>query len=255
MPSKTTQKRGISSPTTDEKRFIRFYVKEGAVEEKIAYAERRAKLKVGTAKRFLAKKRVQSEIKRQMQPVWDEQRRQELVGDAVLQVTAKIEQDARKAEEEKKAAQNELAAVVSAPLQRIDETVLEDQLMRMAVGLDQNIHPQQKLAAIQAAFVIKGILEQGNTRRVAPGDNENTTSRNPGIYTAVFARLRAEKPADEPIERPADNNQVFDLVPEKNPDASKSVVLSAIGESIDTPISASLVKRTPQSKVITVDLG
>ena len=252
MPSKITQKRRTSSLTTDEKRFIRFYVKEGAVDEKLAYAERRAKLKVGTAKRFLAKKRVQDEIKRQMQPVWDEQRRQELVGDAVLQVTAKLEQEARKAEEEKTAAQKELTAVVSAPLQRIDETVLEDQLMRMAVGLDQNIHPQQKLAAIQAAFVVKGILEQGNTRRVAPGDDNNTASRNPGIYTAVFARLRAEKPADEPVERPADNNQVFDLVPDKNHDASKAVVLPAIGESLEalaSPVPSS------RNKVITVDLG
>jgi hypothetical protein len=252
MPSKTTQKRGISILTTDEKRFIRFYVKEGAVEEKIAYAERRAKLKVGTAKLFLAKKRVQNEIKRQMQPVWDEQRRQELVGDAVLQVTTKLEQDARKAEEEKKSAQNELAAVVSAPLQRIDETVLEDQLMRMAVGLDQNIHPQQKLAAIQAAFVVKGILEQGKTRRVAPGEDDGVINKGPGIYTAVFARLRAEKPVDEPIERPADNNQVFDLVPEKNHDTSKAVVLPAIGEPLE---SLAAPVQTSRNKVITVDLG
>jgi hypothetical protein len=252
MPSKTTQKRKTSSLTTDEKRFIRFYAKEGAVDEKLAYAARRAKLKVGMAKLFLAKKRVQDEIKRQMQPVWDEQRRQELVGDAVFQVTAKLEQDARKAEEEKNAAQKELTAVVSAPLQRIDETVLEDQLMRMAVGLDQNIHPQQKLAAIQAAFVVKGILEQGNTRRVVPGDNENTTSSNPGIYTAVFARLRAEKPTEEPIERPADNNQVFDLVPEKTSDASRAVVLPAIGESLEAHAAP---VQTSRNKVITVDLG
>ena len=49
-----------------EKYFISLYVKEGAVEEKIPYAERRASLKPGSGNRILQRKRVQEEIQARM---------------------------------------------------------------------------------------------------------------------------------------------------------------------------------------------
>jgi hypothetical protein len=51
-----------------EKYFISLYVKEGAVEEKITYAERRASLKPAGHK-ILRHKKVQEEIKARMEPV------------------------------------------------------------------------------------------------------------------------------------------------------------------------------------------
>ena len=66
-----------------EEYFISLYVKEGAVEEKIAYAERRASLEPGTGHRILQRKRVQEEIKARMEPVRLEQMRQQQLGDAV----------------------------------------------------------------------------------------------------------------------------------------------------------------------------
>jgi hypothetical protein len=47
-----------------ERYFIGLYVKWGALDEKIPYAERRASLEPGAGHRILRRKRVQEEIKR-----------------------------------------------------------------------------------------------------------------------------------------------------------------------------------------------
>jgi hypothetical protein len=57
-----------------EKYFIGLYVKEGAIDEKIPYAEQRASLEPGAGHRILRRKRVQEEIKARTEPVRFEQR-------------------------------------------------------------------------------------------------------------------------------------------------------------------------------------
>lgn len=143
-----------------EKYFIGLYVKEGAVEEKMRYAERRASLKPGTGHRILQRKKVQEEIKARMEPVRLEQMRQQLLGDAAAVANEALQNDLAK----------EVAGICQ---QRVGVEVLDHELMRMVVGLDQNKHPKAKLEAIIAAYVVNGTLESGKTRRLRSPAREN----------------------------------------------------------------------------------
>jgi hypothetical protein len=139
-----------------EKYFIGLYVKWGAIEEKIPYAERRACLKPGTGHRILKRRKVQEEIKVRMEPVRLEQMRQQLVGDAVAQVTAKLQADKDRIE-------RELDMLMAVPNMKAEGELLEGALMRLVVGLDWEKHPKVKLEAIKAAFVVNGTLEIKST--------------------------------------------------------------------------------------------
>jgi len=157
-----------------EKYFISLYVKEGAVEEKIPYAERRASLKPGTGHSILQRRKVQEEIKARMEPVRLEQIRQQLLGDAVAVAH--------------EALQNALTKKVAGICQhKIDVEVLEHELMLGVVGLDWNKHPKAKLEAIIAGYVVNGTLESNATRRVIPPNNANSHA-SPGIYESLFTR-------------------------------------------------------------------
>jgi hypothetical protein len=130
-----------------EKYFISLYVKEGAVEEKIPYAERRASLKPGTGQKILRRKKVQKEIKARMEPVRLEQMRQQMVGDAAAVAHEALQNDLTK----------KVAGICQ---QKIDvDEVLDHELMRLAVGLDPHKHPRAKLKAIVAAYVVSGTVE------------------------------------------------------------------------------------------------
>ena len=135
-----------------EKFFIGLYVKEGAIEEKIPYAERRACLKPGAGHRILKRKKVQEEIKARMEPVRLEQMRQQLVGDAVAQVTAKLQADKDRIE-------RELGRLMAVPNMKVDGELLEGALMRLILGLELEEHPKVILEAIRAALVVTGTLE------------------------------------------------------------------------------------------------
>ena len=76
-----------------ERYFISLYLKRGAVDEGIPYAERRACLEPGTGQVILKRKDVQAEIKTRMESIRLEQMRQQLVGDAVARATAKLQAD------------------------------------------------------------------------------------------------------------------------------------------------------------------
>jgi hypothetical protein len=139
-----------------EKYFVGLYVKAGAVEQKIASCERRAFLKPGTGHRILKRKKVLEEIKVRMEPVRLEQMRQQLMGDAVAQVTAKLQADKDRIE-------RELDMLMAVPNMKVDGELLEGALMRLVVGLDWERHPKIKLEAIKAAFVVNGTLEIKST--------------------------------------------------------------------------------------------
>jgi ABC-type phosphate transport system auxiliary subunit len=91
-----------------------------------------------------------------MEPVRLEQMRQQLVGDAAAQVTAKLQADNDRIK-------RELDTLMAVPNMNVEGELLEHELMRFVVGLDQEKHPIAKLEAIKAAFVVNGTLEIKST--------------------------------------------------------------------------------------------
>lgn len=222
-----------------ENYFINLYVKEGAVEEKIPYAERRASLKPGTGQRILQRKKVQKEIKARMEPVRLEQMRQQMVGDAAAVAH--------------EALQNALTKkVADICQQKIGVEVLDHELMRMVVGLDQNKHPKAKLKAIIAAYVVNGKLESGNRRLVIPAEGTGSEA-GAGMYTSLFNRLALNAAPREANARPQVSYEVRDLYPAPKGEEADSpeATLPPSGESIENP--PTLPGNPP--RIITVEVG
>lgn len=233
----------------DEEKFLRAYVKEGGVEEKIRIAEQRTRLKVGTGVKILKLKRVQDALRERMEPVRLEQQRQEMLAEAVQQVTAKLEA-------EKSAAEAKLNEVLQLPLIAVqgNELKIEQELMRL-VCLCPEKYGGIKLAAIKTAFVVAGLMEQGTTRRVIPADREAGVASS-GVYANVFDRLRLEQgtqPAAIETLPPPPADEVFDLTPPKvlapEPVALK---IPPPGEAID-PVR--VAAKPGSARVITIEVG
>lgn len=247
-----------------EANFLRHYVKEGAVEEKIRAVEKRLRLRAGAGAKLLKLKRVQDALREMMEPIRLEQQRQEMLGNAVDEVTAKLQ--AEKVElEARLAAATQMPAMVVAG----NTDVIEQELMRL-VRLDPERHGRIKLASIQTAFVVAGLMEQGTTRRVVPAEMQ-TPGNTTGIYQSLFDRMRAAPAAVEGAPTPpalpaADEAEVFDLTPssaahvsrETKGESSVQVQVPLEGEPID-PVVASTSRRQPSQKqasqVITVEVG
>lgn len=121
----------------------------------------------------------------------------------------------------------------------IDKEVLEHELMRLAVGLDPDRHPEQKRLAIESAFIIKGVLESKGLNKVITIDQQPTAS-GVGIYQSVFNR---STPAELP---PTPPPTAADLYPQK-PDSRASQPPG----STDEPPAES--KANP--RVLTVEIG
>ena len=249
----TTRPKGERKLTAEEHRLIRRFVTEGATDEKIARAAQLAKLSEAKARVILKRPRVQLEIHRRMEPVRLEHERQNLVADAVAQITAKLEAQAAAERLAREAAEKELAAVIAVPRMKVAEDELEHQLMRLVVGLDQDKHPQVKLAAIQAGYVILGAIEHGTTRRVIPMDKPGSSDAA-NVYTSLFARIRQERltaGASEPAEigdpdaplpaakaekpAPPDLTGVFELTPGKIAQRSAPLAMPEPGEALEEP--------------------
>lgn len=209
-----------------EKYFISLYVKAGATEEKIPYAERRASLKPDTGHRILQRKKVQEEIQACMEPVRLEQMRQQHLGDAAAVAHEALQNDLTK----------KVAGICQ---QKVDVEVLDHELMRMVVGLDQDKHPKAKLEAIIAGYVVIGTLETNSARRVIPPNNANSHA-SPGIYESLFTRLIAnatpqslEAPQEPPRYDQADGTlpsscESIDDLPTSS-EANPRVILVEIG--------------------------
>ena len=133
-----------------EKYFIGLYVKEGAIDEKIPYAEQRASLEPGAGHRILRRKRVQEEIKARTEPVRFEQMRQCVLGEAIVHAKAALQEELVKT-----------AATINEV--NITRDVLQGQLMQIVVGLDLDKRPKIMLDAIRTALVVTGTLEIKST--------------------------------------------------------------------------------------------
>lgn len=234
----------------DEEKFLRYYVREGGVAEKIVVAERAARLKAGTGAKMLKLKRVQDALRERLEPLRLEQQRQELVGAAVAEATAKQQEELNVL----RAEATKIKTYENLSIQG-NTTLLEQELMRVALGLDMNVHGRVKLEYIKTALVIGGLMEQGTTRRVGPTEMD-PSNKAPSVYAAVFNRLRdAENNHPVPVEVMPDSptiEGVFDLVPVK----AAAVVPTATamppaGESIDAPVPVA----RKESRVMTVEIG
>lgn len=252
--------------TKDEGRFLKHYVKLGGVAEMTAEAERLARLKAGTGAKMLRLKRVAEAVEKQMAPVRLEQERQRMVADAVAEVTAKM------AAETAELKQQLANATQMPPLTVADGgVVIEQELMRL-VRLCPEKHGRVKLASIQTALVVSGMIEQGNTKRTLPP--ENPLAATAGVYTALFERQRlaagpagSEVPAAAGASAPSEGAvleaEVFDIVPPKNmagvpaPRVQGAAVLPAAGESIAPAVAEAKkpVTRRGSIPVLTVELG
>jgi hypothetical protein len=117
-----------------------------SVEQKISYCEKRAALRPGAGANILKRKSVQKDIDRRMEPVRLEQMRQCVLGEAVAQAEAAIQEDVVK-------------TVATIKRMNVAPDVLEDRLMQIVVGLDWDKHPKVQLDAIKAALVVNETLE------------------------------------------------------------------------------------------------
>jgi hypothetical protein len=150
MPRSRRVKAQYLTATEKGRYFISLYVREGAVEEKISYCEKRAALKPGAGAKMLKRKEVQGEIDRRMEPVRLEQMRQYVLREAIVHAKAAL--------------QEELVRTAATIKQmNIERDVLEGQLMQIIIGLDWNKHPKVILDAIKAGLVVKGVLEIKST--------------------------------------------------------------------------------------------
>ena len=156
----------------------------------------------------------------------------------------------RRIERVEKALSRSSAKVEETELRKIEIPVLEHELMVGAVGLDWHTNPNEKLNTIKTCFVVKGILETGNTRCIIPPEEPYGSG---GIYQSLFSRLASSNrfpdvdASQTPIEQ---DNSVRDLYPQP-PKPAPFTPLPAAGESIDeadAPPKAS-------SRVITVEVG
>jgi hypothetical protein len=229
MPKKPAAK---LSAKEREKWFITLFVNAGATEQAIAKCEKRAKLSPGEGKQILRKKVVKVEIERRMQPIRDEQKRQQMITDAAAIA--------------KQSLQDDLSSKVTA-IQRmtIQPEVLEHELMMMVVGLNMHMWPKEKLDAIKAAYIVKGTIEANNSRRITPPENQQPES-SPGLYTSLFNRLALGPPKAESAPVAAEEG-VYDLVPEP----SKTPAPAAPRP----PAEESTASTKPPSRVITVEVG
>lgn len=242
----------------DEEKLLRFFIKEGAADEKIPVVAKRFRMTVGVVTRKLGLKRVQEELRVRMEPVRLEQQRQQMLADDVAKVTAQLIEDKEKAENALKAATQMPAMSVTG-----NELIIEQELMRL-VRLDPEKHGRIKLASIQTAFVVAGLMEQGTTRRVSPPER-NPEAAAAGVYTNLFDRLRLERDAKAATPEPVAEmipdaeivEDVFDLTPPPV-DASRTKVstrvLPPVGEVIEV-IGMPPVQRQNTSRVITVEVG
>lgn len=272
-----TAKRGKEPPAVDrtkltpeEKYFIRLFVQNGALESSYAYIEKRGKWKPGACAKMMTLKRVQKALHERMEPIRLEKVRQEMLADAVAKATQGQQTRIKQLEEDAARRQEELRGIMAVPAnQKLNAETLEHELMRLVIGLNQDVHPGVKLDAIKASYVVLGTIKAGNTERISPLEPENRRN-GPAVYRSLFDREYREKvalPAGEvPPEIPVapvapDPDEPFDLLPGvKAPAPVDLTALPALGESIEEqPPDSGPRKRLGRNSAgrqsITVEIG
>lgn len=246
-----TAKRGKEPPAADrtkltpeEKYFIRLFVQNGALESSYAYIEKRGKWKAGACARMMELKRVQKALHERMEPIRLEKMRQEMLADAVAKATLGQQTRITQLEEDAAKRQDELRGIMAVPTEKLNlnSQTLEHELMRLVIGLDQNVHPETKLNAIKASYVVLGTIKAGNTERISPLEPENRRD-GPAVYRSLFDREYREK-ASTVIDNPSTAvetkvlppapDEPFDLMPgiKASPPVDLTA-LPALGESIE----------------------
>jgi hypothetical protein len=205
-------------------------------------------------------KRVQDALKERMEPVRLEQERQRMVAEAAAEVTAKLEAEKADLEARLKAATEMPAIDVLADTCGV---VIGQELMRL-VRLDPERHGRVKHEAIKTAYVVRGLMKQGNTERIIPPD-PNDKGGVGGIYSSLFDRLRVESGSEapplpaptaatppEPPVLEGEVHAVFDLTPNPTPLPARTAappVMPPPGEALHA------VPVKPKNNILTVEVG
>ena len=112
--------------------------------------------------------------------------------------------------------------------------LFEHELVQLAVELDPEKHPKEKLNAIIAGLLLEGRLESKGIRRVSPPDDAD--AREPGMYQSLFQQLALNpKPAaEEPLKPDPDVRPLYPLTVQAGPPpVAPGAPLPVEGEAID----------------------
>lgn len=158
---------------------IGLFVKAKANPKKISWIAKKAFLPVEDVKKILNRKASKREIAEKLK----------LAQTVVSNEQAHLKQFPIVVESAKMAMQQELSKTIST-IQRmsIEQAVLEHELMRLAVGLDPDRHPDAKRKAIESAFVVLGVMQSGASKRIIPMSADVPGFQRPSVYASVFDR-------------------------------------------------------------------
>jgi len=239
--------------TKKERYFVNLFLKLGADESRIEECAKRSEITIAAAHKLLKQKAVQKDIAEWKDIIRLEQERQQLVGPAVAQVTATLSQKAEEAIAKKEAAEQELKAVIGIPLMTIKEELLEHEIMRLAVGLDPDRHPEEKRKAIESAYVIKGLMDSGRYKRRIAASDDPSVRTTASIYHSIFNRPQEALPA-APDATPAPATTAAELFPGRTP-PERPVTDGMTLPSIESLTGQEVPAAKQKSNVITVEIS
>lgn len=233
MPRKRKDK--FLAPKEREQCFIQAHIKTGADPAKIAACEKRAGMVPGDGLELLKRRSVQKQIDQALAGIRAEQMRQAVVSEAAQEAKIQFKQEV-------------VATVEKAKLMGLNRELLIDQLMQCAIGINMHLFPKEKLDYIKAGLVLEGIIESGQTKRVAPLESGLKESSG-GIYTNHFDRLAqgstgVESSPESSASPPQDD--AYELIPPE-----QKVKLPPPGE----PIHENRPTEPSRGRVITVEVG
>ena len=164
----------------DEQRFCFHFAREGFLEERMVIVERKSRLKAGTGKQFLRRRRVIEELRKQKKLIDVEQARL-------------IARDHDRGAEKEDLQQDVTVKLVEGKLRKL-------------LDLDPVTHGALVHGAIQTALVYAGVVRKGNFERTIPvkdptGDTGHVAAE--GFYQSIFSELRSGPGTLETGEAPA----------------------------------------------------
>ncbi len=222
-----------------ERFFVQLYLQHGAQPAKIAACEKRACLKKGQGKKVLRRKSVQEEIRSKTAPIFQEQMRQSVIGEAVEAAERAIEEKLKR-------------RITFLKSLKIDKEVLRGRVMQVVLALNMHLHPKELIEAIKTASILDGMAETNNLRLMAAPEPEG--ENRSVVYASLFDRLRAEKAGQAKTPQPP--SEVFDLFPAA-PSASVPRTLTEPDEK-EAPVKekpAAKDAKKPERSVVTVEIG
>lgn len=171
-----------------EQKFIRHYIRAGATEDRIAEAERKARINKGQGADMLRRKYkgrfyVQDEIERRKAMVEIEQAKID-----ARDISRVIQEDDQRERVTLKALEKALASIV---------------------GLEPKEHGHLVMEAIKLGLVYTGTIRDGRRERTVPAEAstgaDEEENAKPGFYQSIFDAMRKDAaPDQEAVQEPRD---------------------------------------------------